>query len=141
MMVLGILTWTLFEYLIHRYIFHGETVWLCNFKPLLIFHFLLHGIHHAFPQDRYRLVFPIVPGLIFLRIVFMPMFMYFLPERYSYPLLAGGAFGYLCYDMIHYFLHHAKMQSGKGAKRYWSQVKKYHMRHHYKDDESGFGVS
>ncbi|TNV77759.1 hypothetical protein FGO68_gene8613 [Halteria grandinella] len=142
-LLLGILIWTFFEYLIHRFIFHGETIWVRNFKAILIFHFLLHGIHHAFPQDRFRLVFPVVPGLILLNFVFIPMFTALFPYRFAYPLLAGGALGYLCYDMIHYFLHHTRVEQVKGSlvKRYWSQVKQYHMRHHYKDDEKGFGVS
>lgn len=134
----GMLLWSFFEYLIHRFLFHGETIWLPNFRPLIIFHFLIHGIHHTFPQDRYRLVFPPLPGLLLLRFVFMPPFNAILPNYVFYPMLAGGAFGYVCYDMIHYFLHHMKLET-PGS--YWRNLKLYHMRHHFKVDNKGFGVS
>src|SRR5438034_1200529 len=51
---LGILLWTLIEYLIHRYIFHYEpkTRWG---KQL---HFVIHGVHHDYPNDARRLVMP-----------------------------------------------------------------------------------
>ena len=50
--VVGVLSWTLMEYLFHRFIFHGEDYWmkiLPKNKYLFTFHFLFHGIHHAFP--------------------------------------------------------------------------------------------
>ena len=48
----GLLVWTLAEYLIHRFLFHGEDTWMKYFffnKYVYTFHFLVHGIHHAFP--------------------------------------------------------------------------------------------
>jgi 4-hydroxysphinganine ceramide fatty acyl 2-hydroxylase len=46
----GVLLWTLLEYTIHRFCFHGEDKWLPrNNKSAFVAHFLLHGIHHAFP--------------------------------------------------------------------------------------------
>ena len=52
------------------------------------------------------------------------------------PPFAGLLFGYLCYDMIHYATHHFSMKRGV-----WLWLKQYHMRHHYKDDHIGYGVS
>jgi 4-hydroxysphinganine ceramide fatty acyl 2-hydroxylase len=48
---LGIFLWTLIEYTLHRFLFHGEDYWLPDHPKLLAFHFLIHGIHHAFPMD------------------------------------------------------------------------------------------
>jgi 4-hydroxysphinganine ceramide fatty acyl 2-hydroxylase len=47
--LLGAMNWTLLEYLIHRFVFHGEDVWLPENNTAYVAHFLLHGIHHAFP--------------------------------------------------------------------------------------------
>ena len=38
--------------------------------------------------------------------------------------------------MVHYATHHFSMKRGV-----WLWLKKYHMRHHYDDDHSGYGVS
>lgn len=69
----GIAYWTFGENVGHRFLFHGEDYWMKNFpnnKELRTFHFLIHGIHHAFPMDRYRLVFPPLPGFILMYIIF-----------------------------------------------------------------------
>src|SRR5258707_7100613 len=52
--VLGMLLWTLLEYLIHRYIFHYEPK-TCVGKRL---HYIIHGVHHDYPNDGRRLVMP-----------------------------------------------------------------------------------
>jgi 4-hydroxysphinganine ceramide fatty acyl 2-hydroxylase len=56
---IGVLSWTFFEYAFHRFFFHAEDHWLPASVPsIFAFHFLIHGVHHAYPQDRMRLVFP-----------------------------------------------------------------------------------
>ena len=50
----GILLWTLTEYLIHRYIFHYEPKTRVG-KRL---HYMIHGVHHDYPNDARRLVMP-----------------------------------------------------------------------------------
>ena len=51
----GILLWTLSEYCLHRFIFHADESIPDNRVSVLL-HFLLHGIHHAFPMDGYSLL-------------------------------------------------------------------------------------
>ena len=49
---LGILTWSWLEYVLHRFLFHGEDYWMPYMphnKYLFTAHFFTHGIHHAFP--------------------------------------------------------------------------------------------
>jgi len=71
---LGIIIWTIIEYLVHRFFFHSEDYWLPNNPIVLAHHFLLHGIHHAFPMDRYRLVLPPTLGVsMYLLLVYTPM--------------------------------------------------------------------
>ena len=128
--VLGLLIWTLIEYAMHRYLFHYEAK--SRFGKRL--HFLVHGAHHDYPQDAHRLVAPpafSIPVAAIFYLLFLPVFGHVTPAPF-----AGFLFGYLCYDMIHYATHHFSMKSGVGL---W--LKQYHMRHHYKDDHHGFGVS
>jgi 4-hydroxysphinganine ceramide fatty acyl 2-hydroxylase len=46
----GVLSLTLFEYLLHRFVFHAEQ-WLPDVKLLRMAHFFMHGIHHMLPFD------------------------------------------------------------------------------------------
>jgi sterol desaturase/sphingolipid hydroxylase (fatty acid hydroxylase superfamily) len=128
--VLGLIIWTLVEYTMHRWVFHYQPRSEWGQK----LHFLLHGVHHDYPQDASRLVMPPVisiPLALFFYGLFLVVFGHLAPAAF-----VGFLFGYLCYDMIHYATHHLSMKSGVGL---W--LKQYHMRHHYKDDHVGYGVS
>ena len=62
------------------------------------------------------------------------------PRRtmFTAALCFGGGFlvGYLAYDMLHYHVHHHKPRTALGHK-----LRELHMRHHFQDDERGFGIS
>ena len=127
---LGLLIWTLVEYAMHRCLFHYEP--RSRWGKRL--HFLVHGVHHDYPQDASRLVAPpafSIPVALVFYGLFLGVFGRLAPAAFG-----GFIFGYLCYDMIHYATHHFSMKRGVGL---W--LKKYHMRHHYKDDHNGYGVS
>lgn len=53
LVLLGMLTFSLVEYLMHRFLFHSEKYLPDNFlgRPLRYLHFILHGIHHTIPLD------------------------------------------------------------------------------------------
>jgi 4-hydroxysphinganine ceramide fatty acyl 2-hydroxylase len=126
----GVLLWTLTEYLIHRYIFHYEpkTRWG---KRL---HYVIHGVHHDYPNDARRLVMPPVisiPLAFLFYGLFVLVFWGLAPA-----VFAGLVFGYVCYDMLHFATHHLAMKRGA---RLW--LKQYHLRHHFKDDHVGYGIS
>jgi sterol desaturase/sphingolipid hydroxylase (fatty acid hydroxylase superfamily) len=128
--MLGILMWTLLEYVVHRYVFHYEP----KTRIGKMLHFIIHGVHHDYPNDASRLVMPpivSVPMAVLFYFVFTFAFRSFAPQ-----ISAGFAFGYVCYDTIHFATHHFAMKSRVGQ---W--LKHYHLRHHYKDDEAGYGVS
>src|SRR3982750_4024582 len=112
--VIGVLTWTLLEYVIHRYVFHYEP------KTRLgkLLHFIMHGVHHDYPNDATRLVMPPIISVP-LAIVFYTLFMLTL-GRFAPAALAGFGFGYVCYDTIHYATHHFAMKRGilKWLKQY-----------------------
>lgn len=52
LMILGAQYFFLVEYTFHRFVFHGEQYWMSHVpktSEFYVLHFLLHGIHHAFP--------------------------------------------------------------------------------------------
>src|SRR5213596_4327443 len=92
--LLGMLLWTLLEYLIHRYIFHYEPKTRVG-KRL---HYIIHGVHHDYPNDARRLVMP--PSIsIPLAFLFYAIFLLIF-GRVAPAVFAGLVFGYVCYDML-----------------------------------------
>ena len=126
----GVAFWTLLEYVIHRFAFHYEP----RSKIGRTFHFIVHGVHHDYPNDAKRLVMP--PAVsIPLAILFYGLFA-FLFGNAAPAIWAGLVAGYVGYDSIHYAIHHFPMKGGV-----WNRLKQHHLRHHYHDDHAGFGVS
>jgi len=128
---LGVFLWTLTEYVMHRFVFHYEPTSTWGRQ----LHFIMHGVHHDYPNDATRLVMP--PSVsVPLAFLFYGVFhATFGPERLG-PAFAGFVTGYLCYDMIHYATHHFTMRGP-----IFGYLKKYHLRHHYQDEGRGYGVS
>lgn len=131
--VLGLGVWTLVEYCLHRFIFHLD-YYLPDHPIFLTLHFTLHGVHHYLPMDKFRLVMPptlfILIAYPFYRLVFA-----IFPFYMACSGFAGGTLGYIMYDCTHYFLHHTKLP------QYFQDLKTYHLEHHYKNYELGFGVT
>ena len=50
----GYALWTLFEYWLHRIVFHFEPEEGLGAR----FHWIIHGVHHDHPNDPMRLVMP-----------------------------------------------------------------------------------
>jgi len=55
--IAGQVSWTIAEYIIHRFIFHYQPT--SKFGQKL--HFIFHGVHHDYPRDSLRLVMPPPP--------------------------------------------------------------------------------
>ena len=149
---LGLFIWTLAEYVIHRGNFHA-TPFIENDTRRIVgslrrdqpvvpnlptarhkFYFVAHGVHHDYTNDSTRLV--MAPSVsIPLALAFFGIFR--LVFGASTPAaFAGFITGYLCYDTIHFAVHH---WTGKSALlRY---LKRRHFRHHYADSTRDFGVS
>lgn len=131
--IVGVFIWTLMEYCLHRFVFHLDED-LPDKQIAFLLHYLLHGIHHAFPMDRYRLVFPpaaAIPLIMLFNYCFELIF-----DDFSPAFFGGAILGYIGYDMTHYFIHHITPKDG-----YYKFLKKYHVLHHYKNPKNGFGVS
>lgn len=127
----GILGWTLIEYILHRWVFHAVPK-----TPRGKFQsFMMHGYHHEFPSDRLRLVAP--PALSWpIALVVVPTYYFLAGPVYWGALVAGTAIGYLAYDWIHYYTHHARPKTRLGR-----FLRRYHMEHHFKDQNTHFGLS
>lgn len=134
--LLGLFFWTLAEYLLHRFVFH--------FPPktprMERITFLFHGVHHAQPQCKTRLVMP-PPVSIPLAGLFYAFFWLVFGSiagvpGWVHPIMAGFMVGYLIYDLTHYATHHFPMRN-----KVTKFLKRYHMQHHYKTPDARYGVS
>ncbi|HLT23971.1 MAG TPA: sterol desaturase family protein [Ignavibacteria bacterium] len=126
----GVIAWTLFEYVFHRWAFHyhPKSDWGKNI------HFLVHGIHHDYPRDSTRLVMPLLVSVP-LAVLFYFIFMWLFGD-YGFTTFSGFVLGYVSYDSVHYATHHMRMNGRIGK-----FLKEYHLRHHFQDDNTAYGVS
>ena len=129
--LVGVVAWTLLEYVLHRFVFH--------WKPRSAFgrklHFLAHGIHHLDPWDPTRLVFPPLAGLAIAALIYLPLWL-LLPIGVATAVMGGILLGYIVYDMSHYYTHHARPKG-----RWGKFLKAWHLAHHHKWWERMYGVS
>ncbi|RIB03786.1 hypothetical protein C2G38_2135822 [Gigaspora rosea] len=132
--LIGIGIWTLLEYTLHRFLFHIDAL-LPDHPYALSVHFALHGIHHYLPMDRLRLVMPPILGAAIAYPIIQLGYIMF-PEHAARAMIAGAMFGYVCYDLTHYHLHHARPFS-----QHLREMKTYHLAHHYKNYELGYGIT
>lgn len=134
--LIGLFVWTFMEYTLHRFLFH--------FKPHNKFQerisFLFHGVHHAQPQCKTRLVMPpavsIPMGLAFYGLFYLVLNVILGIPHWVAPMFSAVLLGYLTYDITHYATHHFRMRSG-----YLKFLKRYHMAHHFRDWNAAFGVT
>jgi len=127
----GYALWTLFEYWLHRIVFHFEPAEGLGARM----HWIIHGVHHDHPNDPMRLVMPPAVSVPLAAAVFGGLYLIF-GARYSPAIGAGFFTGYLIYDMMHYYLHHFRPHGRLGR-----MLRERHMRHHFQDDTRGFGIS
>jgi sterol desaturase/sphingolipid hydroxylase (fatty acid hydroxylase superfamily) len=129
----GYLIWTFSEYLLHRTLFH----WIAPFRWGPRLQFILHGVHHEFPNDCFRLVMPPALGII-ISIPFMITFRVIFGPAWFGIIVAGFFFSYLVYDMIHYTTHHLKWKN-----QIFQKLKSHHMLHHFSPNHKNrkYGVS
>jgi sterol desaturase/sphingolipid hydroxylase (fatty acid hydroxylase superfamily) len=128
----GLLAWTLLEYVLHRFWFHlpPEQTFDSKLKA-----FMLHGYHHEFPNDRMRLVAPLILSAP-LGVIIATLYLFACGRYYGTLAFAGTVLGYLAYDWVHYYTHHFRPTTRLGK-----FLRRYHMEHHYKDSTSHFGIS
>jgi dihydroceramide fatty acyl 2-hydroxylase len=127
----GYSTWTLTEYLGHRFLFHLDMPGRWGKR----IHYLIHGVHHDHPGDSLRLVMPLLMSAPIMAMAFVVL------RPICGPVLvlavwAGFIAGYVGYDMVHYHVHHARPRT-----RFGQMLRRRHLLHHFHDHASWFGVS
>ena len=121
--------WTLFEYVMHRFIFHFSA----TSRPGKWLLFVLHGCHHADPQDKRRnMMTPAVTLVI--GGVFLAAFIATIGPALGAVAFAGFMTGYLAYDFTHYACHQLSWSWMKPLKR-------RHFAHHFGGQEANFAVT
>jgi sterol desaturase/sphingolipid hydroxylase (fatty acid hydroxylase superfamily) len=133
---LGWFLWTLVEYLLHRFVFHYHP----RTERLKRMFFIMHGVHHAQPMCRTRLVMPpalsVPVGAAAFGVFYLFLVAWLGRPTWFHSTFAGFVGGYVIYDLMHYSLHHARIQRG-----FFFALRKHHLRHHGRCDFMRFGVS
>jgi sterol desaturase/sphingolipid hydroxylase (fatty acid hydroxylase superfamily) len=136
MVVLGVLFWSLLEYVLHRFLFHYHPKSEIGKR----ISFMFHGVHHDQPMVKTRLVMPPIVSLplgafvygFFLLTIWWPTGSFGLTNA-----LATGTFiGYILYDMTHYATHHFNIKAG-----WFKWIRSHHMKHHVQTPDMRFGVT
>lgn len=125
----GMLVWTFFEYLIHRYLFH----FVAHSERARRLNYTMHGIHHEFPRDRERLFMPPVPSILLACVIFTISRWAIGAQAFAF--FPGFVLGYLIYGTMHYAIH------AFAPPRFMKSLWRNHHLHHYKHPDKGFGVS
>ena len=128
--LLGLLVWSLVEYLVHRNSFHHEPK--NRWQVALVY--LFHGVHHAYPDDSRRWMMPLSASIP-LATAFYFLFRLVLGS-WTPGVFAGFIHGYLAYDLLHYFIHRGRMPGRIGR-----FLRQHHMAHHYAKPDRHFGVT
>jgi sterol desaturase/sphingolipid hydroxylase (fatty acid hydroxylase superfamily) len=128
--VAGLGLWTLMEYVIHRFSFHHAP----HGRFGVVLAYLIHGVHHAYPEDHRRWVTPPIMSLPIGLALYAGFSFVF--GRYINSIGAGVAIGYMLYDLTHYLVHRGGVKSPLVK-----ALRSHHMQHHYSSPERRFGVT
>jgi sterol desaturase/sphingolipid hydroxylase (fatty acid hydroxylase superfamily) len=121
--VAGIVTWTLVEYLMHRFVFHHVP--------------LFRGMHAKHHEDHEALVG--TPAWLSLptMVVVAACLVGALGLEMGGGLTIGLALGYWWYISVHHILHHWQLPN----RGYALRLKRRHALHHHIDEDANFGVT
>lgn len=129
-LVLGLLLFTLIEYIMHRFVYHSGK----NYKDEANWQYKVHGIHHAYPKNKDLLAMPIFLAILLGSLFFFIFYMIF--GYYTYFFWPGFFLGYAIYLFIHYIIH-----TQKPPKNIFRYLWKHHAYHHYLYEDKAYGVS
>lgn len=128
---IGFFSWTLGEYLMHRFLYHK--IKDASYDTGL--QYTLHGIHHQYPNDDGKIVLPPVPSLI-IASLFFGLF-YVTMGNYAFTFGPGFMLGYTAYQNVHWITHQYAPPK-KGIHKYWWEA---HNIHHFQQHDRSFGVT
>ena len=128
--LIGLFSWSFFEYIVHRFGYHKRT----KSKKVQWFLDAFHLHHHNNLMDYrvlnagFLLIYPLT--IILLGAVYM--LTNNLDNVSSFGL--GMTLYYLFYEYVHYQIHKKRHQKG-----YLNKFQKYHLHHHYKNWNKNYG--
>jgi dihydroceramide fatty acyl 2-hydroxylase len=127
----GMVTWSVLEYVIHRYFFH----WEGNGPFTRRLHDIVHGYHHRFPDDLQRLVMPLGASLPMALLIAALLSTAGRPDI-TLPVFLGIVLRYLIYDFLHWYTH-----AGAPTSSWGKALRSHHMAHHFACPDKNFGIS
>ena len=117
----GLLAWTVLEYLIHRFAFHG-------FAP--------HWQHHENPTDPAYILAPLWLSLSAAGALGVGFALALHSGARAALIVAGIVVGYLAYELVHLAIH-----SPRAGGRFLRTLRKRHYYHHFASDRVCYGVT
>ena len=128
----GILSWTLIEYALHRFVFHHRARSLFGKKLI----YAAHLSHHEHPRATNRLFSGLVISLPIATAYLLLAWIATGSLRAATYLFTGLVAGYCCYEWLHFQAHHRRPRL-----RLFRYLRRYHLLHHYQTPEHRFGVT
>lgn len=126
----GLGTWSLFEYAMHRFIFHLELE--SNLGRWL--GYVMHGNHHDDPDDPYRSMMPPIVSVTWSAAIWAGLALMFGPAGTI--VFLGFVIGYVAYDSIHYACH--QLPAGGPLMR---ALRRHHLRHHFGREHGNYAIT
>ena len=130
--IAGVFSWTLIEYVLHRFIFHYNAG--SNFGKKLVY--AAHLSHHENPRATNRLFSGLIISLPIATVYFLSAWLVTSSLQSSTYLFTGLAAGYSCYEWLHFQAHHRRPRL-----RVFRYLRKYHLLHHYQSPRQRYGVT
>ncbi len=130
LVLLGVVVWSLFEYVMHRFLFHLTMQSKIGEYAI----FVMHGNHHVEPNDPERNMMPPIVSLPWSAAIWGAFLLMFGPVGSL--VFLGFAIGYVVYDGIHYACHQFPMRGPV-----LRQLKRHHIRHHYAKKEGNYAIT
>jgi len=132
LVAVGLLLWTLIEYVLHRFVFH----WTSVREPWRTFFSGLHMAHHREPDDPSLIIAPPMVSFPDSLVIFGLLLLLTWNWGVAASILAGVQIGYVYYEWVHYGSHEFQPRSSLGK-----YLKRYHLAHHFKHPKEVFGVT
>ncbi|GGE13785.1 fatty acid hydroxylase [Marinithermofilum abyssi] len=130
----GMLAYALSEYSIHRFIFHMKPPVKPFFLKLLK---RLHYDHHEIPDQLHLLFLPLWFSLPLFVLTGGIVYLLLGDIWLTVAMVTGSMAFHLYYEWVHYVAHRPIIPRTRWGK--W--MKKYHLRHHFKNEHYWYGVT
>jgi sterol desaturase/sphingolipid hydroxylase (fatty acid hydroxylase superfamily) len=119
--LLGVSSWVIVEYLMHRYVLHG----IADSS---------HIPHHLHPKDKSQL-FVSWQHVLIVSVVLCGLGLIFFSGITVLLWYLGVVLSYAIYETVHYRVHHCKVKS-----RLMKYLRKHHLQHHFVKEGCNYSV-